>query len=42
MMCVGGGFIALEYASIMDGLGTNVTLMHRCDLFLRGFDNNMR
>ena len=41
-MVVGGGFIALEFASIMDGLGSDVTLMYRGDLFLRGFDNDMR
>jgi len=42
MVVVGGGFIALEFASIMDGLGTDVTLMYRGDLFLRGFDDDMR
>ncbi|CAJ1947285.1 unnamed protein product [Cylindrotheca closterium] len=42
MVIVGGGFIALEFATIMDGLGTDVTLMYRGDLFLRGFDNDMR
>lgn len=42
MVVVGGGFIALEFASIMDGLGSDVTLMYRGDLFLRGFDDDMR
>lgn len=42
MVVVGGGFIALEFASIMDGLGSDVTLMYRGDMFLRGFDNDMR
>jgi len=42
IVIVGGGFIALEFATIMDGLGTDVTLMYRGDLFLRGFDNDMR
>ena len=42
IVVVGGGFIALEFASIMDGLGSDVTLMYRGDLFLRGFDNDMR
>jgi len=42
MVVVGGGFIACEFASIMDGLGTDVKLMYRGDLFLRGFDNDMR
>jgi len=42
IVCVGGGFIALEFASIMDGLGSDVTLMYRGELFLRGFDQDMR
>eukprot|EP00542_Grammatophora_oceanica_P013746 CAMPEP_0194054206 /NCGR_PEP_ID=MMETSP0009_2-20130614/52674_1 /TAXON_ID=210454 /ORGANISM="Grammatophora oceanica, Strain CCMP 410" /LENGTH=485 /DNA_ID=CAMNT_0038702611 /DNA_START=19 /DNA_END=1476 /DNA_ORIENTATION=- len=42
LVVVGGGFIALEFASIMDGLGSDVTLMYRGDLFLRGFDQDMR
>lgn len=42
MVVVGGGFIACEFASIMDGLGTDVTLMYRGDMFLRGFDQDMR
>jgi len=42
IVCVGGGFIACEFASIMDGLGSDVTLMYRKDLFLRGFDMDMR
>jgi len=42
IVIVGGGFIALEFATIMDGLGSDVTLMYRGDLFLRGFDNDMR
>jgi glutathione reductase (NADPH) len=42
MVCVGGGFIALEFAQIMDGLGSDVTLMYRGDLFLRGFDQDVR
>lgn len=42
IVVVGGGFIALEFASIMDGLGSEVTLMYRGDLFLRGFDIDMR
>ena len=42
MVVVGGGFIALEFAQIMDGLGTDVTVMYRGDMFLRGFDNDIR
>ena len=42
IVIVGGGYIALEFAQIMDGLGSDVTLMYRGDLFLRGFDQDMR
>jgi len=42
IVIVGGGFIACEFAQIMEGLGTEVTLMYRKDLFLRGFDDDMR
>eukprot|EP00934_Nitzschia_sp_Nitz4_P003553 Nitzschia sp. Nitz4//scaffold403_size10707//7468//9063//NITZ4_009064-RA/size10707-processed-gene-0.5-mRNA-1//1//CDS//3329551089//3543//frame0 len=42
LVVVGGGFIACEFATIMEGLGSEVTLMYRGDLFLRGFDQDMR
>jgi len=42
IVIVGGGFIACEFAQIMEGLGTKVTLMYRKALFLRGFDDDMR
>jgi len=42
IVIVGGGFIACEFAQIMEGLGTKVTLMYRKELFLRGFDDDMR
>jgi glutathione reductase (NADPH) len=42
IVVVGGGFIAVEFACIMAGLGSKVTLMYRGDLFLRGFDDDMR
>jgi glutathione reductase (NADPH) len=42
IVIVGGGFIAVEFASIMNGLGSDVTLMYRGELFLRGFDQDMR
>jgi len=42
IVIVGGGFIACEFAQIMNGLGTKVTLMYRKDLFLRGFDDDFR
>lgn len=42
VVVVGGGFIGVEFACILDGLGSQVTLQYRGDLFLRGFDYDMR
>ena len=42
ILIVGGGYIALEFASIFQNLGSNVTLFYRRDLFLRGFDTDVR
>ena len=39
---VGGGYIAVEFAGIFYGLGVETTLVYRRDLFLRGFDGEMR
>jgi glutathione reductase (NADPH) len=39
---VGGGYIAIEFASIFQGLGCEVTQLYRGDLFLRGFDQSIR
>lgn len=39
---VGGGYIASEFASILHGLGCRVELIYRRDLFLRGFDQDIR
>jgi glutathione reductase (NADPH) len=38
----GGGYIAVEFAGIFRGLGARVTLVHRGNLFLRGFDDDLR
>ncbi|MGF1493612.1 MAG: glutathione-disulfide reductase [Microcoleaceae cyanobacterium] len=38
----GGGYIAVEFAGIMNGLGTEVTQIIRRDEILRGFDQDMR
>jgi glutathione reductase (NADPH) len=38
----GGGYIAVEFAGIFHGLGAQVTLVHRGELFLRGFDDDLR
>ncbi len=39
---VGGGYIAVEFASILKGLGVDVTQIYRGPLFLRGFDDDVR
>jgi glutathione reductase (NADPH) len=39
---VGGGYIACEFSSILHGLGVEVTQLYRGDLFLRGFDEDIR
>lgn len=38
----GGGYIAVEFAGILAGLGVETTLLYRGDLFLRGFDEDVR
>ena len=38
----GGGYIAVEFAGILAGLGVETTLLYRGELFLRGFDNDIR
>lgn len=38
----GGGYIAVEFAGILAGLGVETTLLYRGDLFLRGFDRDIR
>jgi len=42
VVLVGGGYIAVEFASILRGLGSEVTLVIRRDLPLRGFDPDLR
>lgn len=39
---VGGGYIAVEFAGIMNGLGVDTTLIYRGPMFLRGFDDGIR
>ncbi|XBI50022.1 hypothetical protein VPH35_113498 [Triticum aestivum] len=39
---LGGGYIAVEFASIWKGLGAEVDLFYRKELPLRGFDDEMR
>ncbi len=38
----GAGYIAVEFAHIFHGLGAKVTLIHRGDNILRGFDDDIR
>ena len=38
----GGGYIALEFAGIFAGMGSDVTLVFRADNVLRGFDDDVR
>jgi len=42
MVVVGSGYIALEFACILRGLGAEVDLVYRADLPLRGFDQDIR
>ena len=42
LLIVGGGYIATEFASIFSGLGANVVQSYRGELFLRGFDHDIR
>ena len=38
----GGGYIALEFATIFNGLGSEVTVVYRGQNILRGFDEDVR
>jgi glutathione reductase (NADPH) len=38
----GGGYIAIEFATIFNGLGAEVTLVYRGENILRGFDEDLR
>ena len=42
ILVVGGGYIAVEFAGVFCGLGAQVTLLHRGDRLLRGFDEDIR
>ena len=41
VVVVGGGYIAVEFASIFNGLGAHTTLLHRRQQLLRGFDADL-
>lgn len=42
VVVVGGGYIAVEFAGIFNGLGAATTQIYRGPLFLRGFDDGVR
>ncbi len=42
VVIVGGGYIACEFACILNGLGARVTLAYRGAQILRGFDDEVR
>ena len=42
VVIAGGGYIAVEFAGIFAGLGSEVTLVHRGPNILRGFDDDVR
>ena len=42
VLVIGGGYIAVEFASIFNGLGAQTSLLYRGELFLRGFDSAVR
>jgi glutathione reductase (NADPH) len=42
VIVVGGGYIAVEFAGIFNGLGAQTDLVYRGPLFLRGFDQEVR
>lgn len=42
LVVLGGGYIGCEFASILNGLGSEVTQIIRGDRLLRGFDDDIR
>ncbi|MBM3490277.1 MAG: glutathione-disulfide reductase [Alphaproteobacteria bacterium] len=42
IVIVGGGYIALEFAGIFNGLGVDTTVVYRGPQVLRGFDDDVR
>ena len=42
IVIAGGGYIALEFACIFNGLGVDTTVVHRGPNVLRGFDDDIR
>lgn len=42
VVVVGGGYIAVEFAGIFNGMGAKVTQLYRGEQILRGFDDELR
>lgn len=42
LVILGGGYVGVEFACIMHGLGSKVTQIIRADKILRGFDSELR
>ncbi len=42
VVVVGGGYIAVEFAGIFNGMGAQVTQLYRGEQILRGFDDDIR
>ncbi|CAN5447944.1 glutathione-disulfide reductase [soil metagenome] len=42
IIIVGGGYIAVEFAGILNGLGVETVLVYRGEQILRGFDKDLR
>jgi glutathione reductase (NADPH) len=42
IVIAGGGYIAVEFAGIFNGLGVETTLVYRREMILRGFDDDLR
>ena len=42
VVVIGGGYIAVEFAGIFNGLGVETMQLYRGPLFMRGFDDDLR
>lgn len=42
IVVVGGGYIAVEFAGIFNGMGSEVVQLYRSEQILRGFDDDLR
>lgn len=42
LLVIGGGYIAVEFAGVFNGLGVDTTLLYRGEEILRGFDDDVR